>query len=78
MAEYAAAEEMFPDNDEFVFWHAVTLVTNGRVKQALPLFGRAFRMNPSWMLLVPRLADVGQLPSDPQLIEKILATAPTP
>lgn len=76
LAEYSAAEKMFPDNDEFIFWHAVTLVTNDRVEVSLPLFERAFRMNPNWMLLVPRLAKVGQLPSRPALIEKILAQGP--
>jgi uncharacterized Ntn-hydrolase superfamily protein len=76
MGEYAAAEAMFPDNDEFVFWHAVTLVTNDRVDDALPLFSRAFRMNPSWMLLVPRLAAVGMLPADPAIQARILARGP--
>lgn len=76
LAKYARAETMFPDNDEFVFWHAVTLVTNGRTEEALPVFGKAFRMNPSWMLLVPRLPGVGQLPATPGLVERILATGP--
>jgi uncharacterized Ntn-hydrolase superfamily protein len=76
LAEYSSAETMVPDNDEFVFWHAVTLVANGRVDEALPLFGRAFRMNPAWMLLVPRLPGVGQLPETPGLVERILATGP--
>jgi tetratricopeptide (TPR) repeat protein len=76
LAEYAAAETMFPANDEFVFWHAVTLVSNGRVEQALPLFDRAFRMNPNWKLLVPRLRSVGQLPDDERLIGTILAVGP--
>ncbi len=77
LAKYSRAEEMFPANDEFVFWHAVTLVTNGRTGEALPVFGKAFRMNPSWMLLVPRLPGVGQLPDTPGLVEKILSTGPT-
>jgi uncharacterized Ntn-hydrolase superfamily protein len=76
LAEYSAAEEMFPDNDEFVFWHAVTLVTNDRVSESLPLFARAFRMNPNWMILVPRLVEVGQLPDDPELVDRILAVGP--
>lgn len=76
LERYAEAESMFPDNDEFVFWHGVTLVTNGRVDQALPLFSRAFRMNPAWMLLVPRLADRGHLPDTPGLVERILAAGP--
>jgi uncharacterized Ntn-hydrolase superfamily protein len=76
LARYAAAESRFPDNDEFVFWHGVTLVTNGRLEDALPLFERAFRMNPSWMLVVPRLAERGHLPGPPELVERILATGP--
>jgi uncharacterized Ntn-hydrolase superfamily protein len=78
MAHYQAAEEMFPGNDEFVFWHAVTVASAGRIEEALPLFGRAFRMNPAWMLLVPRLPAVGQLPETPGLVEKILGAGPKP
>lgn len=77
LVEYGKAEERFPENDEFVFWHAVTLVTNGRTDASLPLFARAFRMNPAWMLLVPRLPAVGQLPATPGLVEKILAQGPS-
>ncbi len=77
LARYSEAERMFPDNDEFVFWHAVTLVTNGRTEDALPLFARAFRMHPAWMLLVPRLPGVGQLPSTRGLVERILAQGPS-
>jgi tetratricopeptide (TPR) repeat protein len=76
LAEYTAAEEMFPNNHEFIFWHAVTLVTNGRVDESLPLFARAFRMNPNWMLLIPRLVDVGQLPRLDGLVDRILAVGP--
>ncbi len=76
LREYSAAEAMVPSNDEFVFWHAVTLVTNGRTDDSLPLFARAFRMNPAWMLLVPRLPAVGQLPKTDGLVETILRVAP--
>lgn len=78
LTEYAAAEAMFRDNHEFVFWHACALANNDRLEEALPLFGRAFRMEPAWMLLVPRLAGVGQLPADPAGIERILAAGKTP
>ena len=76
LAEFSAAESMFPENDEFVFWHAVTLVVNGRLDEALPLFERAFRMHPAWMLLVPRLARVGQLPDDAETLSRIIAAGP--
>jgi uncharacterized Ntn-hydrolase superfamily protein len=74
--EYAAAESMVPDSHEFVFWHAVTLVATGHADEALPLFARAFRMEPAWMLLVPRLVEVEQLPDDTALIERILSVGP--
>ena len=61
-----------------VFWTAVALVGNGRVDEALTHFARAFRMNPAWMLLIPRLVDVGQLPSTPGLADRILAAGPRP
>jgi uncharacterized Ntn-hydrolase superfamily protein len=76
LKRYAAAEAMFPENDEFVFWHAVTLVTNGRTDEALPLFRRAFRMNPAWTRLVPRLVEKGHLPDAPGLADRILAEGP--
>jgi uncharacterized Ntn-hydrolase superfamily protein len=76
LASYGGAAAMVPDNDEFVFWTAVTLASKGRTDEALPLFAKAFRMNPSWMLLVPRLPAVGQLPETPGLVTKILAVGP--
>lgn len=77
LREYAAAEELIPENDEFVFWHAVTLVQNDRLDDSLPLFARCFRMNPAWMLLVPRLPGVHLLPASHGVVEKILEAAPS-
>src|SRR5262249_54009986 len=76
LREYGDAQAMVPDNDEFVFWTAVTMVSNGHTDDALPLFAKAFRMTPSWMLLVPRLPGVGQLPATPGLVDRILAVGP--
>jgi uncharacterized Ntn-hydrolase superfamily protein len=76
LKEYGDARAMVPENDEFVFWTAVALCSNGRTDDALPLFAKAFRMNPAWMLLVPRLPGVGQLPATEGLVGKILAVGP--
>jgi uncharacterized Ntn-hydrolase superfamily protein len=76
LKDYGSAAAMVPENDEFVFWTAVALVSNGRTEDALPLFAKAFRMNPSWMLLVPRLPAVGQLPETAGLVSRILAVGP--
>ena len=54
----------------------IKLRGDGRTDEALPLFARAFRMNPAWMLLVPRLPAVGQLPKTDGLVDRILAQGP--
>jgi uncharacterized Ntn-hydrolase superfamily protein len=77
LAAYSAAERRFPENDEFVFWHGTALATLGRWEEALPIYRRAFLMNPAWMLLVPRLAKVGLLPDDKDRIRSILEVGPS-
>ena len=74
---YAAAERLFPENDEFIFWHAAALVSIDRIDDALPVFRRSFLRNPSWHILVPRLVRVGLLPNDPEVIGRILAMGPS-
>jgi len=73
---YGAAEAMYPDMDEFVFWHAATLAQKGRLDDSLPLFARAFRLQPGWYLLVPRLPASGLLPEDKTVIDRILSVGP--
>jgi uncharacterized Ntn-hydrolase superfamily protein len=76
VAHYAAAEAMFPAMDEFVFWHAATLAQKGRLDASLPLFARAFRLQPGWFLLAPRLPRSGLLPDDPRVMDRILSQGP--
>lgn len=72
-AEYAQAERLAPGNLEIPFWHAVSLVTVGRVEESLPIFKRIFAEDPSWRELVPRLVSVGLMPGDSALIRRITA-----
>ena len=58
---------------EMMYWHAVALVSMNRVEEALPLFARAFRLQPGWRELTPRLRAAGLLPDDPALIERIVS-----
>ncbi|MBN2200036.1 MAG: DUF1028 domain-containing protein [Candidatus Aminicenantes bacterium] len=76
MKAYALAMSMVPDNAEMIFWPAVTMASTGRVEESLPLFKKAFALDPNWVLLVPRLPGVGQLPKDKELLRKILSVAP--
>lgn len=71
--EYGAAEQILPDQMEVVFWHAVTLVTGGRVEEALPLFKKVFAREPRWAELVERLPASDLLPNDPALLARIRA-----
>jgi len=71
MREYGAAEKLLPEQMEVVFWHAVTLVTGGRVEQALPLFKKIFAREPKWAELVGRLPAAGLLPADEKLLAQI-------
>jgi uncharacterized Ntn-hydrolase superfamily protein len=72
LEEYRRAEELLPGRSEPIFWHAVTLASEGRTEEALPLFARAYRLHPAWRELVPRIVAVGLLPDDRELIDRIL------
>lgn len=61
MEEYKSAENMFPENAEMKFWHAVTLANNGMLNESLPLFTNVFRKNENWRILTPRLRPIGLL-----------------
>ena len=74
--EYGAAEKFMPEQAEVTFWQAVTLVTAGRVDDALPLFRRVFAREPKWAELVERLPASELLPNDAGLIARIKAQAP--
>jgi uncharacterized Ntn-hydrolase superfamily protein len=76
MQAYTKAMEMYPDNAEMIFWPAVTLAATGNLAKSLPLFKKVFAMDYNWVILLPRLPEVGQLPKDEELIQKILSVAP--
>ncbi len=72
-AAYGAASKLAPGVWEMPFWQAVALASSGKLDEALPLFKRVFAAEPFWKRLVPRLADVGQLPKDTALLQAIEA-----
>jgi uncharacterized Ntn-hydrolase superfamily protein len=85
LREYSAAEQIAASTPgipqsrhaEMLYWHAVALVNMKRNEEALPIFARAFQLEPSWRELTPRLVRSGLLPDDPALISRIVrATAP--
>ena len=80
LREYAAAEKIAASTPgipqsrhaEMLYWHAVALVNMKRVEESLPVFARAFTLEPSWRELTPRLVRAGLLPDDSAVLEKIL------
>lgn len=75
LAEYLAAQKMFPDNLEMKFWYAVSLVNMKRLDESLPIFKDIFSKDKNWAILVPRLPEAGLLPNDADLIRKILSVS---
>ncbi|UCH11789.1 MAG: DUF1028 domain-containing protein [Fidelibacterota bacterium] len=70
LKEYSAAEEMFPDNLEMKYWHAVALANMGRLKESYPLFKTIFQQDENWRTLLPRLVDSGLI--EQKAVDKIL------
>ncbi len=74
---YRSAEKIAPEIMELPFWHAVTLTSQGKVEDALPIFKRVFAAEPNrWDVLIPRLVRSGLLPDDPAVVARILSVAP--
>ena len=61
-----------PENAEMTFWHAVALVNMKRIDESLPLFRKAYSLDPNWKTLTPRLVAVELLPNDKAALEQIL------
>jgi uncharacterized Ntn-hydrolase superfamily protein len=72
MELYTRAQELQPQNEEMVYWTAVTLVNTGQWEQALPLFRQVFRKNQDWKTLTPRLVPNGLLKVSPQQLETLM------
>ena len=73
MEEYSAAEAMFPDNLEMKYWHAVTLVNNGGLEEALPMFKEVFSKDENWRTMTPRLIDNGLLVVTDEQLKEIIS-----
>ena len=72
-AAYEAAAKLAPGIWEMPFWQAVALASSGKRNEALPIFKQVFAAEPFWKRLVPRLAEVDQLPKDLALLKAIEA-----
>lgn len=71
--EYTSAEVMFPENLEMKYWHAVTLVNNGNLDEALPMFKEVFEKDHNWAIMTPRLIDSKLLDVTDEQLKQILS-----
>jgi uncharacterized Ntn-hydrolase superfamily protein len=72
---YEAAMKLAPDVVELQFWAAVSMYTNGRRQEALPLFRKVFAKEARWVPLVERLPKADLFPDDPKQIAEVQAQA---
>lgn len=72
MQEYAAAQKLFPDNEEMSYWTAVTLANAGKTNEALALFKQVFAKNEQWRILTTRIVKNKLLTVDAETLMLIL------
>lgn len=72
MAEYSAAERMFPGNLEMQYWHAITLANNKHVKEAAEMLKHIYVKDANWRELTRRLPKAGQLTVNPDELKLLL------
>ncbi len=71
---YSVAMDILPDeatNGEAPFWVGITLLDAGDADQALPYLQRAYRQDPRWAQLIPRLPAAGLLRADEATIQRL-------
>lgn len=72
MRAYGAAEQLFPENTEMKYWHAIALANAGRLEEALPIFAAVFAVDNNWRELTRRLPASGLLELDADLLKQLL------
>lgn len=72
LKEYAAAEEMQPENYEMKYWKAVTMANNGMIMEALPIFKIVFTENANWREMTKRLPISGLLTVSENELQSII------
>lgn len=75
LRHYEEAMKLAPDVVELQFWAAVSMYTNGRRTDALPLFRKVFAQEARWVPLVERLPQAGLFPDDPKQVAEVQAQA---
>ena len=72
LVEYGLSSKLYPENPELKYWAAVTLVGEGRIEEALPMFGEIFRRAPELKIMTPRIISSGLLPNEKKVLDQIM------
>jgi uncharacterized Ntn-hydrolase superfamily protein len=73
LEEYDAAQNMFPENLEMIYWTAVSLANQNKLEEALKLFKKVFKKDENWRLLTERLPHSELLNVNKDDLNKILS-----
>lgn len=69
---YAGAGELLPDEDQVMFWRALTLAAGGKMDEAISLANAARQRHPAWASFLRRVAAAGVIPDEPELLEELM------
>ena len=72
MQEYGKAQEMYPNNLEMKYWHAIGLANSGQVEEAAKILREVYKKDDNWRELTSRLPEVGLLTVSKQSLEKLM------
>ncbi len=72
LVEYGLSSKLYPENPELKYWAAVTLAGEGRLEEALPMFGEVFRRAPELKTMTPRIISPGLLPNENKILDQIM------
>jgi uncharacterized Ntn-hydrolase superfamily protein len=76
---YSAAAALLPHSLEVKYWQGITLATNGRLDEALPILREVFAADANWVELTRRLVEVDIIPDTEAgraILKAILEVAP--
>lgn len=72
MGEYTAAEQMFPNNLEMQYWHAITLANGGKIAEAAAMLKKIYKKDKNWQEMTRRLPKAGLLTVSEKDLQKLL------
>ncbi len=73
LEQYKKSAELYPENPELVFWHAVTLLNQGEVKEGIVMMKSIFKRSKDMKVLLRRLPEVGLLTVDKETLHALEA-----